>query len=146
MNEEWELTEEHFQIAEKNGIPRKNVLQRFNKYYWDIERAITQPMRSHPDWDKWREIAHANGIDGILFRKRVKIGWSEERAATETRETGASRRKKESEELRKELSPYWEQAEANGISFQVFRKRLAKGMSLEEAANRPKRWRGEWKA
>lgn len=145
MYEEWELTEEHYVIAEKNGISRANVKQRVESYGYDIQKAITKPLRTNDVWRRNKETCEQNGISYSAFYKRIEMGWSEERSSTEPIATGPTRQKERAKELRKELSPYWEQAEANGISFQVFRKRLAKGMSLEEAANRPKRLKGEWR-
>lgn len=40
------ITEEHYKIAEQNGIDRRNVYQRVWGLGWDVDRAITQPLRA----------------------------------------------------------------------------------------------------
>ncbi len=41
-----EITEEHYKIAEQNGIDRNNVYQRVWTLDWDIDRAITKPLNA----------------------------------------------------------------------------------------------------
>lgn len=80
------LTEEHYRIAEKNGISRRNV---YNRVYelidpWPIEKAITVPVRKKEGkYIEWSRIAKKNGIYNQLFHARRKRGWDLERAATE---------------------------------------------------------------
>lgn len=39
------LTEKDYEIAARNGISKMNVYLRVNKRGWEIERAITVPVR-----------------------------------------------------------------------------------------------------
>src|SRR5690606_7631526 len=77
-------------------------------------------------------IADENGIERLLVYRRVnECGWNIERAITEGvnekhRPTGAWDRWKEA-------------AEQNGVSHQLFRTRLSRGKSEEEAALEPPR-------
>lgn len=77
-------------------------------------------------------IADENGIERLLVYRRVnECGWSVERAITEDvnekhRPTGAWDRWKEI-------------AEENGVSHQLFRTRLSRGKTEEEAAFEPPR-------
>lgn len=77
---------EDYEIAKKNGIPRKNVDQRVRDLGWTIEQAITKPLMSKRDRPKYKgfaEIAEMNGIPYKTFVSRVKIlNWSFEKAAT----------------------------------------------------------------
>ena len=86
MIEEEVLTEEHLQIAESNGISRKNALQRFNLYGFSIEDAISKPLKNQGNtspWKQWKEIALANGVDCSCFCNRVRVQkWTPEEAAT----------------------------------------------------------------
>lgn len=41
------ITEEHYEIAKANGIPRRYVYDRVKRYGWDIERAITQSCKKN---------------------------------------------------------------------------------------------------
>lgn len=77
-------------------------------------------------------IADENGIERLLAYRRVnECGWNIERAITEGvnekhRPTGAWERWKEA-------------AQRNGVSHQLFRTRLSRGKSEEEAACEPPR-------
>lgn len=79
------LTEEDYQIAEKNGIHRKLAKYRYEQGGMDRLRAVTQPVRElRNDWPKWKEVAEKNGVSMHLFYKRTgkDVGWTPERAAT----------------------------------------------------------------
>lgn len=45
MNNNSIITERHYQIAKLNGIPKRYVYDRVNRYGWSIERAISQPCK-----------------------------------------------------------------------------------------------------
>ena len=79
-----ELTEEHFQIAEKNGISRKNVRQRYWDYGWEIEKIISTPIlkRDSSEWYHWKATCQQNGISSTLYCNRIKKGMTPEQAAT----------------------------------------------------------------
>lgn len=128
-----ELTEEHFKIAESNGISRKNVSQRYWDYGWDIEKAITKPIEEkESDWLTWKETAIKNGISNPLYNARLKKGMTPEKAATTPIGVGRSKGL---------WADYKELAESNGIKADTFYSRVRKGDTPEKAATIPV---GEW--
>lgn len=89
---------EDYEIAGRNGIPRRNVDIRVRYLGWTIEQAITKPLMSKRDRPKYKgfaEIAERNGIPYKTFVSRVKIlKWSlEEAANTPTRHRSKCRQK-----------------------------------------------------
>lgn len=79
------LTEEDYQIAEKNGITRKLAKFRYEQGGMDRKKAITQPVRKlKNEWSEWKEIAEKNGVNMHLFYKRTgkDVNWTAEKAAT----------------------------------------------------------------
>ncbi|MBL3848184.1 hypothetical protein IRV19_26990 [Bacillus cereus] len=85
-------TEKDYEKAAKNGISKSNVYQRVNGYGWDLERAITVPVRKRSGDINARMIVFAeqNGISKPTFFKRIKGGMDIYEAATKP---VASRRK-----------------------------------------------------
>lgn len=83
------LTEEDYEIAKMNGIPRERAYHRFYHLYWDKERAVTEPVglrvgargngRVH---GKWVSVAQSNGIDRNAFYHRIRAGMGYKMAAT----------------------------------------------------------------
>ncbi|WP_226085665.1 hypothetical protein [Mesobacillus sp. S13] len=75
------LTDEDYEIAEKNGINRRLAYQRFYMQNFSKRRAITQPVKkSYPELQKFRKIALENGIKHTTFISRIKDGWTPEEA------------------------------------------------------------------
>ncbi|MCT4507921.1 MAG: hypothetical protein N4A48_04045 [Tepidibacter sp.] len=82
------------QIAEQNGICYSTLRYRSNILGWDIERAATQPLQDRKKQAEkmkkknrvypreYLEKAEQNGIPYNTFRKRIKSGWSLEKAST----------------------------------------------------------------
>lgn len=84
------LSPDDYEIAKNNGIHKKLAYERFYKYGWSAERAITEaPQR---DMSDWVALAKRNGISKGTFYHRVskRMGWSPYKAAT-TPVRGASR-------------------------------------------------------
>lgn len=89
-----ELTREHYEVAVKNGIPRRTVYYRYNYQFWSIERSITEPVHTKAETrkmaheknkkDKYRlrDLAKENGIGWNTFYDRIRKGWNEHLAAT----------------------------------------------------------------
>jgi len=82
------ITPKDYITAEMNGITERALNQRVRDYGWDVDRAITQPMRKSTSfkkvWDKWEDTATKNGVSHTRFYHRIKNdGWSEEKAATQ---------------------------------------------------------------
>lgn len=74
------LTQDHFKIASKNGIPENTVKHRVSKLKWDIEKAITvKPIKKK---NKYLDLARQNGIKESTFWSRVNQGWTQEKAST----------------------------------------------------------------
>ncbi|MBY0597718.1 hypothetical protein [Bacillus bingmayongensis] len=87
--EEERLTEADYEIARRNGIPKKRAWQRVNQLYWDKERAITEPVGKSKykggkakKYGDWPSIAQSNGIHKDTFYYRIKKGMSYQMAAT----------------------------------------------------------------
>lgn len=77
------LTPEDFEIAEKNGISRDRVIDRFYSDGWSKRRAITQPVRKiSAERAKYREIAEQHGITNENFSNRVRRGWTLDEASS----------------------------------------------------------------
>ena len=81
-------------VAVKNGISKKNYIQRVN-LGWDCERAATEPVRSRADQGKaigksrrkypqqYIDMAEKNGVCYSTFKSRMAEGWTLEEASTE---------------------------------------------------------------
>lgn len=81
------LTEEHYKIAEKNGIKEATLYRRVYQYKWDIQKAITTPViprseRSRKYPKEYTDLALSNGVCLVTFYTRLKNGWSIEEAST----------------------------------------------------------------
>lgn len=133
------ITPQDYETAEKSGITRHALEQRVRDYGWDIDRAITQPLKIQvpfqPIWDEWQDVATKNGISKKLFYHRVKKnGWSKEMSATHPIMKG------------KPLSDDWtdeerETARRNGLDknyMNAVKVRIRNGWTREEALNTPR--------
>lgn len=79
------ITEEAYLIGEKNGIPRETVYARWARNMWDIERAITEPVKKlkrSAEWQEWKHVCKEHGVYNELFYSRRKSGLPPELAAT----------------------------------------------------------------
>lgn len=82
------LTEEDYETAERNGIPRKLAYSRYYGCAWDKEKAITVPRRVNQGKRKrnYPESmyvqAELNGVSMYTVYSRIRRGWSPEKAAT----------------------------------------------------------------
>jgi hypothetical protein len=77
------ITPDHFARAAANGISSERLIFRVRSSGWDIEKAITTPMRRYKKLSEdWVKIAAEHGIPRKTFTFRVRSqGWSEEQAA-----------------------------------------------------------------
>ncbi|WP_416808668.1 hypothetical protein [Bacillus thuringiensis] len=117
------ITDEDYEKAAKNGIGKSNVYQRVNVYGWELERAITVPIRKR----KGRinagmiTLAERNGISMPTLFKRIKNGMDPYEAATKP----------------KGYAAHLELARKNGIKDVTFYQRVKRGMNPYEAATKP---------
>ena len=117
------ITCEDYEKAAKNGINKSNVYQRVIEYGWDLERAITVPVRKRKGETNagMITIAERNGISKPTFFKRIKSGMDPYEAATKP----------------KGYESYLELARKNGIKDFTFYQRVKRGMKPYEAATKP---------
>jgi hypothetical protein len=80
MNETY-LTPEDFAIARKNGISYRRAYERFYRYNYDKQRAITEPIRpkEHSLYAKYKHICV---VSRLSFNIRIAKGMTPEEAAT----------------------------------------------------------------
>lgn len=134
------ISKEQYAIARANGIPNDTTYNRVYNCGWDVEKAITQPVR------KKKEVEYPEGLEekGIsknaYYLRITKYGWSEERAATESYEETAKRNgaKRRVTPKRKYPIGYINLAFNNGISYNMFADRVRSGWTMQDAATLPK--------
>ena len=122
------ITPEDFKIAEENGISKDTLLSRVRKLGWDVDKAITTPVRAKRKFTKEEiKIMKENGIDRDVAAGRMFWGWTLEEAITKPKKRG-----------RQYVYPEWvyREAEKNGISYSALGNRIRRGMSLEEACTK----------
>lgn len=118
------VTDEHYLLANRNGISKKNVDQRVYEYGWEIEKAISHPLHKTSKGKQNRAmvlLAEKNGISYQTYIKRIKKGMDLHEAATK----------------RSDMSLELEMALKNGICKRTFYKRIERGMNTYEAATKP---------
>lgn len=134
------LTEEDFEIALANGIPRDLAYGRFYYKYWEKQKAITLPPQTvDKERKKWRELALSNGIARETFNDRLRNGWTYEKAATEppmsAKEALKLARSRQPKILTEEQR---RTADANGIPYQTLRRRIRTyGWPISRAITEP---------
>ena len=122
------ITPEDFKIAEENGIPEYVVTTRVRKLGWDVDKAITKPVRVKRKFTKEEiKTMEENGVDRNTASYRLKCGWTLEEALTKPKKRG-----------RQYVYPEWvyKEANKNGISYSALGNRIRSGMSLEEACTK----------
>ncbi|MBJ8054906.1 hypothetical protein JDS87_23885 [Bacillus cereus] len=110
-------------MAAKNGINKMNVYQRVHVYGWEIERAITVPIKNHKNRSRGKMLttAEQNGISKTTYYQRIKTGMDPYEAATKS----------------KGHTEYLRLARKNGIKDVTFYQRITRGMKPYEAATKP---------
>ena len=122
------ITPEDIKIAEENGIPEYVVTTRVRKLGWDVDKAITKPVRAKRKFTKEEiKTMEENGVDRNTASCRLKWGWTLEEALTKPKKRG-----------RQYVYPEWvyKEANKNGISYSALGNRIRRGMSLEEACTK----------
>lgn len=131
------ITPEHYEQAAAIGVSRRTLYQRVYLYGWDVDRAVSTPVRPRTlDLSEhWLAAAAANGISRRKYARRVATGWGEEEAATMSH-ADANRR---GADLRSRVSAAdIERAATMGLSAAGLRERLRRGWTLEVALTTPK--------
>ena len=122
------ITPEDFKIAEENGIPEYVVTTRVRKLGWDVDKAITKPVRAKRKFTKEEiKTMEENGVNQNIAANRMYWGWNLEEAITKPKKRG-----------RQYVYPEWvyKEANKNGISYSALGNRIRRGMSLEEACTK----------
>lgn len=129
------VTPDDYDIAEKNGIPQNIVYDRVINGGWDVDKAVSKPVRKKK-YSNWIKKAAQNGISRHTFYARVKRGMSLEEAVTKEVMTLNQAAEIARANIRKK--PSWVRtAMENGIKRHTFYARVYKGWSKAEAATRP---------
>ena len=122
------ITPDDYRIAEENGIPEYVVTTRVRKLGWDVDKAITKPVRAKRKFTKEEiKTMEENGVDRNTASCRLKWGWPLEEALTKPKKRG-----------RQYVYPGWgyKEADKNGISYSGLGNRIRSGMSVEEACTK----------
>ena len=122
------ITPEDYKIAEENGISKDTLLSRVRKLGWDVDKAITKPVRAKRKFTEEEiKAMEENGIDRNVAAGRRHWGWTLEEAITKSKKKG-----------RQYVYPEWvyKEADKNGISYSALGNRIRRGMSLEEACTK----------
>ena len=122
------ITPEDFKIAEENGISKSTLISRVRKLGWDVDKAITTPVRVKRKFTEEEiKTMEENGIDRDVAAGRMYWGWTLEEAITKPKKGG-----------RQHVYPEWvyKEADKNGISYSALGNRIRRGMSLEEACTK----------
>ena len=122
------ITPEDFKIAEENGISKGTLIMRVRRQGWDVDKAITKPVRVKRKFTEEEiKTMEENGIDRNTASCRLKWGWTLEEALTKPKKRG-----------RQYVYPEWvyKEANKNGISYSALGNRIRSGMSLEGACTK----------
>ena len=122
------ITPEDFRIAEENGISKGTLIMRVRRQGWDVDKAITEPVRAKRKFTEEEiKIMKKNGLDRNTVSCRLQYGWALEEALTKAKKGG-----------RQYVYPEWvyKEADKNGISYSALGSRIRRGMSLEEACTK----------
>lgn len=132
------LEEQHFELAALNGITRVLLHSRYYQRDWPLERATTEPVnkKTPSEHTSYIGVAQEHGISKATYYKRLKEGWTKEKAST-TPTQGLGRRR-----TRVYTDEQLKIANQHGISRQMLDRRLARGWHLERAltANHCEEW------
>jgi len=74
------LTKLQNDIRKAYGLKQETVYNRIVNMKWDVEKAITTPVRKKKFTDEEMKIAASNGVSLAALHSRVKNGWSRKEA------------------------------------------------------------------
>ena len=119
------ITDEQYEIAEKNGIRKGTVHNRVTVLNWTVEDAISKPPAKGMTFtDEELKLMEKYKLSYLTVCRRLKAGWSREAAFGP---------KKTENRLSDELI---EKAKQNGISYELLYWRKKQCWSDEEASTR----------
>lgn len=142
MDYVWYITPEQYEKAAKNGIDEKTLNGRVRRHGWDIDRAMTQPKqkRAYQIPEELVKKAAENGIQRKTLYSRIRrYGMDPETATTRP----VMSREEKINNIRKHDPELVALAIKTGMSYDTFRKRVAKGMDPVKAATIPPMTRSE---
>ncbi|PAF19716.1 hypothetical protein [Terribacillus saccharophilus] len=135
------ITPEEYEIAEKNGISRRILDARVRTFYWDKQKAITEPIkkRNQTPWGDWKDVCKKNGISYGAFMYRIKnAGLDPEVAATKPLDRNQPDYFKRYVDKKRILTAeHLKTMEKNGLCKATVHMRRRLGWSLEDAVNTP---------
>jgi hypothetical protein len=136
------ISEEQYATAKENGISYDMVYQRTHWLDWDVERAITEQPKKYAKpftLKQLKKIAEM-GLTKHTVRKRMQRGNSFNQAVSYGPVHQSKRKKPDPFRKYGFLEKDIAEAEAKGITYYAFRKRIdTHGFTLWEAKNIPKR-------
>ena len=119
------ITPDDYRIAEENGISKDTLLSRVRKLGWDIDKAITKPVRAKRKFTKEEiKTMEENGVNQNIAANRMYWGWNLEEAITKPKKQG-----------RQYVHPEWvyKEADKHGIKYSALGNRIRRGYDLERA-------------
>lgn len=135
------ITPEEYEIAEKNGIPRRNLNVRVRELFWDKERAITHPLQkvgNPTPWSKWKKECQENGISYKTFYSRInEYGWTPKDAATLPKQDQAAKLATFRESNKVLTDEVLEVMKKHNLKKNTVHTRLWNGWTLEKAITTP---------
>lgn len=133
------ISKEQYAIARANGISSDTAYNRVYQYGWDIEKAITEPVKKRVFVD-YPDDLEKRGLTKSIYYSRISRGWDPERAATLSTKEAMKRTalKRKTTPKRKYPLEYVKLAESNGISYTMLTDRIRRGWKIQDAAILPK--------
>ena len=74
------VTKEMIEEGKKHGLSRRNLYDRLYRGSCDTIEDLFKPKQQRHDYSMYHEILKANHISSATFRRRLKVGWSLEKA------------------------------------------------------------------
>jgi len=142
--QDYYLSPEDYKKAEKNGISKQLLDDRFYQKNWNKKRAVSQPRRDPNKHRKYIQRAKNNGINLNTYRLRVARGWSMQDASTEPPTSKKERINRVVKASRKYPDWVYDNLDKNNIKITTFYTRVNDmHWSLEDASTYPTMQRGQ---
>lgn len=137
------ISDQDYEIGLKNGISKQYVYNRVINCGWDIETAITKPVKKRPyltspAWMEYGEQAIKTGITRQCFHQRIARGMTPKEAAITPKAIGNPKGGRNRGKNAKIQPGMIETAAENGISEKLLRQRVYRGRwDIERAMTEP---------